>query len=268
MILFKKFMIHIMVSFCVFLVIFPVFWIILESIKPDHLSGQTNVFIFNPTIKNWQEVFFESLVPVSIWNSLLVALSTVSISIVLGAPAAYAIARYQVTDSIKFSILLSEMLPPAILLLPLFLILYQLRLIDSLIGVVVTHLTFVVPVITWFLIGFFNEIPRELEEQAMVDGFSRQKAFVYIVLPLAKPGLGAAAIFGFVLSWNDLFYALILTGPETRTLPVAIAGFWTFRGVDMPSMAVAIVISIVPVIVLAFYVQKYLIRGITGGMKQ
>ena len=262
-----KLVAHLLVGSCIFLVIFPIFWIFLESLKPPHLSGQTNVFLFSPTIEHWRDVLFDSLVPLSIKNSLFVALTTVFLSVALGAPAGYAISRYKTNHSIRFAILISEMLPPAILLLPLFLILYKIKLIDSLSGLVITHLTFVIPVVTWFLIGFFDEIPKEMEEQAMIDGFSRVEAFAYIVLPLVGPGLGAAAIFGFVLSWNDLFYGLILTGPESRTLPVAIAGFWTFRGVDMPSMAVAIIISVVPVLVLAFFVQKYLIRGITGGMK-
>ena len=127
------------------------------------------------------------------------------------------------------------------------------------------HLPFVVPVVTWFLIGFFDEVPRELEEQAMIDGYTQFQAFYKVVLPTIRPGIAAAGIFGFVLSWNDLFYALILTGGESRTLPVAIAGFWTFRGVDMGKMAVAILVAVVPILIISFFVQKHLIRGLGGG---
>ena len=99
----------------------------------------------------------------------------------------------------------------------------------------------------------------------MIDGYTRFQAFYKVILPVVRPGLGAAGVFGFVLSWNDLFYALLLTGRESRTLPVAIAGYWTFRGVDMGKMAVAILIAIIPVLILSFFIQKHLVRGIGGG---
>ena len=156
-------------------------------------------------------------------------------------------------------------MPPAILILPFFLVLYYLQMIDSLAGVIAAHLSFVVPVVTWFLIGFFDEVPKDLENQAMVDGYTRFQAFRKVILPAVRPGIGAAGVFGFVLSWNDLFYALLLTGGESRTLPVAIAGYWTFRGVDMGKMAVAILIAVIPVLILSFFIQKHLVRGIGGG---
>ena len=157
------------------------------------------------------------------------------------------------------------MMPPVILILPMFLVFYYVGLIDSRMGVVIAHLTLVVPVVTWFLIGFFDDVPRELEDQAMIDGCTRFEAFLKVILPTVRPGIAGAAVFGFVLSWNDLFYALILTGGESRTLPVAIAGFWTFRGIDMGQMAVAILIAIVPVLIVSFFIQKHLIRGLGGG---
>jgi len=126
-------------------------------------------------------------------------------------------------------------------------------------------LTFVLPVVTWFMIGFFDAVPRELEEQAMVDGHGRFGAFRKVVLPQVLPGLGAAAIFAFVLSWNDLFYALVLAGGRAKTLPVAIAAFNTFRGVDLGAMSAAILVSVGPVLVASFFIQKRLIRGISGG---
>jgi ABC-type glycerol-3-phosphate transport system permease component len=168
----------------------------------------------------------------------------------------------------RFGILLSEVLPPAVLVVPLFLFALNLGLRDTLAAVIASHLTFVLPVMTWFMVGFFDGVPRELEEQALVDGHGQIGAFVRVVLPQVLPGIGAAVIFGFVLSWNDLFYALILAGGNERTLPVAIAGYNTFRGVELGQMAVAILISVVPVLVASFVVQKRLIRGISrGGLK-
>jgi ABC-type glycerol-3-phosphate transport system permease component len=130
---------------------------------------------------------------------------------------------------------------------------------------VFAHLSFILPVVTWFLIGFFASVPVSIEEQAQVDGLSRFQAFKSVVLPQVYPGIGAAAIFGFTLSWNDLFYALILAPGNSQTIPVAIAGFNTFRGVELGLMSAAIVISIVPVVIASFFIQRRLVQGISGG---
>jgi ABC-type glycerol-3-phosphate transport system permease component len=156
-------------------------------------------------------------------------------------------------------------MPPAVLVVPLFLLAFDLQLRDTPIAVIASHLTFVLPVVTWFLIGFFDAVPKEFEEQAMVDGYGRFQAFRRVVIPQVLPGIGAAAIFGFVLSWNDLFYALILAGGNTTTLPVKIASFNTFRGVELGAMSAAILVSVIPVLVACFVVQRRLVRGISGG---
>lgn len=253
------------VALAVAIVLFPFLWIFLASIKPPHLVAEPDVWRFSPSLANWTEVLFRSEVPRNILNSLAISLATVTIALVLGCPAAYAFSRFGARGPARFGILVAAMMPPAILILPLFLVFYRLGLIDSLTGVIIAHLTLVMPVVTWFLIGFFDDVPKELEEQAMIDGYTQFQAFYKVVLPTIRPGVAAAAVFGFVLSWNDLFYALILTGGESRTLPVAIAGFWTFRGIDMGKMAVAILLAIVPVLVASFFIQKHLIRGLGGG---
>ena len=248
----------------IILVLFPFFWIFLESIKPPSLGGRPDIWRFEPSWENWGEIVFNSNVPLNILNSFFIALITVIISLICGAPAAYAFSRFRGFQGARYSILAAEMMPPAILILPLFLLLYKLELIDSRVGVITAHLTFVVPVVTWFLIGFFDEVPKDLEDQAMIDGYTRFQAFYKVILPAVRPGLAAAGIFGFVLSWNDLFYSLLLTGAESRTLPVAIAGFWTFRGIELGKMAVAILIAVIPVLILSYSIQKHLIRGIGG----
>ncbi|MBC8267208.1 MAG: carbohydrate ABC transporter permease [Rhodospirillaceae bacterium] len=247
------------------IVLFPFMWIFVTSLKPPDLVAVPNVWIFEISGVNWRSVLLESNIPQNIFNSLIVGIVTVVIALAVGCPAAYSFSRFKSTAATRFSILAAEMMPPAIMILPIFLLLYQLSLIDTLWGVILAHLTFVIPVVTWFLIGFFDEVPRELEDQAMIDGCTHFQAFYKVILPVVRPGLAAAAIFGFVLSWNDMFYALILTGGESKTLPVAIAGFWTFRGVEMGKMAVAILIAIVPVLIVSFFVQKHLVRGLGGG---
>lgn len=253
------------IALALVVVLFPFVWVFLESIKPPSLGGRPDVWVFPPTGDNWNNVLFQSDVPSNILNSFFVAFATVAIALLVGCPAAYAFSRFRGYHGARYSILAAEMMPPAILILPFFLVLYHLQMIDSLAGVIAAHLSFVVPVVTWFMIGFFDEVPRDLEHQAMVDGYTRFQAFYKVILPAVRPGIGAAGVFGFVLSWNDLFYALLLTGGESRTLPVAIAGYWTFRGVDMGKMAVAILIAVIPVLILSFFIQKHLVRGIGGG---
>ena len=253
------------VAVAVAIVLFPFVFILTTSLKPPHLVAEPGVWQFSPSFANWVDVLLRSDVPINILNSIAVSLATVAIALLVGCPAAYSFSRFKAGGPARFTILSAAMMPPVILILPLFLVFYHLGLIDTLTGVVIAHLTLVTPVVTWFLIGFFDDVPKELEEQAMIDGCTQFQAFLRVILPTVRPGLAGAGVFGFVLSWNDLFYALILTGGESRTLPVAIAGFWTFRGIDMGKMAVAILLAVVPVLVVSFFIQKHLIRGLGGG---
>jgi ABC-type glycerol-3-phosphate transport system permease component len=199
-------------------------------------------------------------------TSVVVGVVTVAIAVVVGTLGAYAISRFGTGGvGTRFGILLSQLMPPAVLVVPLFLLAFNLNLRDTVIAVIASHLTFVLPVVTWFMIGFFDAVPKEFEDQAMVDGYGRFGAFRRVVLPQVLPGIGAAAIFAFVLSWNDLFYALILAGGNTETLPVKIASYNTFRGVELGTMCAAILVSVVPVLIACFFVQRRLVRGISGG---
>lgn len=252
-------------SLALIVVMFPYFWVLLTSFKREADINRPLRWNFVPTLSNWQAML-QSDIPQQARNSMIVGALTVFISLVVGAPAAYSFSRFRTGgNGMRFAILLAQMLPPAALIIPLFLLMYHLGLLDTLWAVVASHLTFVLPLVTWFLIGFFDDVPRELEEQAMVDGCTQWQAFYRIVLPTIRPGLGAAALFGFILSWNDLFYALLLTGKHSRTLPVGIAGYWTFRGIEMGQMSAAIILAIVPVIIVSFFVQKYLVRGLGAG---
>ncbi|HIC87912.1 MAG TPA: carbohydrate ABC transporter permease [Anaerolineae bacterium] len=247
-------------------VLFPYYWILLTSLKPLAVVSRPDVWLFPPALTNWQDVLLRSDTPHYLVNSIVVGLVTVAISIGVGSPAAYSFSRFNTGGaSTRFGVLAAQMLPPAVLIVPLFLLMHRLALLDTVVAVIAAHLTFILPVVTWFLVGFFDEIPRELEEQAMVDGYTRFQAFHKVILPNIRAGLGAAGIFAFVLSWNDMFYALILTGGKSKTLPVAIAGYWTFRGIEMGKMAVAIVVAIVPVLIASFLVQKHLVKGLGGG---
>jgi multiple sugar transport system permease protein len=256
------------VAAMVVIVVVPFAWVVAASLKPQEALSRGPFEPFTPQFETWGEVL-RSGVTASFTRSVIVGLATVSIAVVVGSLGAYAISRFRTGGgTMRFGVLAGQMIPPAVLVIPLFLIAFQFGLNDSLPAVVASHLTFVLPLVTWFLIGFFDEVPHEYEEQAMVDGYTRWRAFYKVVLPQVRPGIGAAAIFGFILSWNDMFYALILGGGQARTLPVAIAGFNTFRGVELGRMSVAILMSVIPVLIASFFVQRRLIQGLgSGGLK-
>ncbi len=243
----------------------PLLWVVLGSFKTGEQLNDPTLISFRPTLDSWR-VVAQSGIFGAAERSAIVGVVTVALSVLVGCMGAYTISRYKTGGSAtRFGILAAQVLPPAVLVFPFLIVAYNLRLNDTLAAVVAAHLSFVLPVVCWFLIGFFDGVPVALEEQAMVDGLGRFAAFRKIVLPQVAPGVGAAAIFGFVLSWNDLFYALILAPGNAATLPVRIAGFNTFRGVELGAMCAAILVSVVPVLFAAFFVQRRLVRGISGG---
>jgi len=243
----------------------PLLWVALATFKTPADLNQPGIIGFTPTMANWTEVLSSDIFA-AVGRSVLVATVTVAIAVVVGSMGAYSIARFSTGGSLsRFGILAAQVLPPAVLVFPFLSVAYMLRLNGTLVPIIFSHLSFVVPVVTWFLIGFFAAVPKEIEEQARVDGFGRFDTFRLVVLPQVLPGIGAAAIFGFTLSWNDMFYGLILSPSNSTILPVAIAGFNTFRGVELGPMAVAILIAIIPVVTASFFVQKRLVQGISGG---
>lgn len=243
----------------------PLLWVLLGSFKTSEQLNDPAVVSFQPTMDSWRVVAGSEIFGAA-GRSAFVGVVTVALSVLVGSMGAYTISRYKTGGlATRFGILAAQVLPPAVLVFPFLIVAYNLRLNDTLVAVIAAHLSFVLPVVCWFLIGFFDGVPVALEEQAMVDGLGRFAAFHKIVLPQVAPGIGAAAIFGFVLSWNDLFYALILAPGNAATLPVRIAGFNTFRGVDLGAMCAAILVSVAPVLVAAFFVQRRLVRGISGG---
>lgn len=247
------------------IVLTPLLWVLLSSFKTARDINNPLSIGFTPTLDNWQAVL-DGGIPQAALRSLIVGVVAVGLSLVVGSMGAYAIARFKAGGNLtRFGILSAQVLPPAVLVFAFLAMAYALRLNDTLAAVTVAHIALVLPVVTWFLIGFFEAVPKEIEEQAQVDGLSRFQAFRQVVIPQVLPGIGAAAVFGFTLSWNDLFYALILAPGNAQTLPVAIAGFNTFRGVEIGAMSAAILVSVVPVVIASFFIQKRLVRGISGG---
>jgi multiple sugar transport system permease protein len=199
-------------------------------------------------------------------NSLLVALLATAISLPIATAMAYAFARFNTGGSLlRLGVLASQMLPPIILVLPLFGMFLVAHLTQSRTGIVIAHLTIALPFLAWMLVSFFEGDVARLEEAARVDGATRWQAFRYIAVPVAAPGILAAGLLGFILSWNEFLFALVLSGPQSQTLPVGLASLETHAGVEIAPLAAATVVSLLPVFILLPFLRKHLIKGLSLG---
>lgn len=245
--------------------VFPYIWMFVSSIKPANLAYRPEVWQFSPTISSYRTVLIQESFVSYTFNSLFVALATAIISLIVGVLAAYAFVRFLSGSGSRvllFGYLSAIILPPITLVIPMFFIFFYTNLLGTLTVVVLSHLTFSIPIATWFLIQFIQEVPVELEEAAMLDGDTRLEAVTYIIVPSIKEGLIAVGSLVFIYSWNNFLYPLILAGGRSsRTLPVALTEFDTFQGLLISQMAAAVIITIAPVILLALYMQNYLVSG-------
>jgi len=249
--------------------LFPIVLIFLTSIKSrvDALAFPP-VWIFKPTFENFQEIFWLYDFNLFFRNSLIAASGSTLFAMLLGVPAAYSLARHKFRgqSNVAFWILSIRMTPPIAAIIPLFILLRTVRLLDSLVGLILIYSVLLnVPFVVWMMRGFFEDLPVELEESAMVDGCSRFGAFSRIALVLAAPGLAGTAILIFLFSWNEFIFALILTATRARTMPVAVQLFMRETGILWGHMTAAAVVMMLPVIVLVFFIQRYLVRGLTFG---
>ena len=245
--------------------LFPLAWMILSSVKTNvQAMAYPPLWLFWPTVQNYVDVFAKNPFFSYMVNSTIVAVLAVGVGLVCGLPAAYTMARYR-QSSLGFLFLMVRILPGIAFLVPLFVIYRRLGLINTLAGIALSHVIIVLPLVIWVMAGFFEDIPRELEEAAQIDGCSRVGTFVKIVLPLSKPGIVAATILSFIASWNNFIFVLILGGNNTITLPMAVYGFVSFEDVNWGGLTAAATVITVPILVLSLIVQRYLAGGLTMG---
>lgn len=249
-------------------VLFPIVMIMLTSFKTriDALAVPP-VWIFQPTLANYIGIFSLYDFTQYFINSTIAATVSTLLAVLLGAPAAYALARYdfRARSNLAFWILSLRMTPVIAAIIPLFIMLRNVSLLDTLEGLILVYTTFNLPFMIWMMRGFFEDLPVELEESAMVEGCSRYGAFMRVSLVLAAPGLAAAAIFTFLFTWNEFLFALILTGTRARTMPVAVQLFMRETGIDWGHMCAAAVVMMVPMLIFTLFIQRYLVRGLTMG---
>lgn len=245
----------------------PVVWILLTSFK-----NQGEVFHYPPVF--WPKTIdFSRYSAVlggpggrALEDSLVVASANTALSLLVGVPTAYSLSRFRVGGQhLAFWILSVRMFPPVASAVPLFLLFRSYQLLDTYWALIIAYLTFNVPFVVWFIKGFFDDLPRDLEEAALVDGATRWRAFTGIALRLAVPGIVTSALLAFVFSWNEFLLALFLTRSNVRTLPVALANLVGGHEIQWGQIGALTVLAIVPVIVLALALQRYVVRGLTFG---
>ena len=246
----------------------PYVWIVLASFKTRvDLFSSVPKWIFTPTFANYPDVFIgKEYWPLAI-NSLIISLSSTALCILIGAPAAYVFARadFPGKEDLYFFFLTTRMAPPISIAVPHFLFFTTLGLIDTIYAVVIAHTSFNLSLVVWMMRGFFAEIPREIDEAAIMDGRSRLGAFVFIIAPLAAPGIAATAVLCFILSWNEFLYAFILVAFESRPLTVGIPGLVTPHGTLWGQVAAVAIVATLPIVIFTFLVQRQLVRGLTFG---
>ena len=264
----KSLLIYLAIAASMAFFLFPIFWEVISSFKmPKDAIADPPLFVFNPSLQNWRYLISERNALYFLKNSLIVAAASTGLTVVLGSMVGYALARlkFRGRKTLTVDILTFRMLPPIALVLPFFLIMKQLDLLDTYIALVIAYTTFNLPFGIILLKGFFTSIPPEIEDAAMVDGCSRFMTFRKIILPLASPGLVATAIFCVILSWNEFIFASILTGKSTQTLPVLAATVHMRYWANWGAIASVALIIALPVLLFALSVQKHLIRGLTLG---
>jgi multiple sugar transport system permease protein len=265
--------------------LFPIYWTVTTSFKlaPDVMQGNLVPFVdFTPEWRGWRSL---GLSPETIdqystvreeflkrfWNSTVVALSASLLAVVLGTLAAYGLSRFDYragplrNDDISFFFLSQLILPPVVLALP-FLVLYrELALLDTRIGLILLYALTVIPIVVWIMRDQFRSIPTELEEAALVDGLSIWGAFLTIILPIALPGMVAAFILCLVLTWNEYFFAALLTSTNSVTLPVMVASQTGSQGINWWSMAALSTAAILPLVIVGIVLERYIIKGMAAG---
>jgi multiple sugar transport system permease protein len=263
--------------------LFPIYWAFLMAFKTQaDTTAWPPKFFFTPTLDNFRVVLglgggaqtpsgiiagaSTSIIP-ALGHSLLISLGALLVSLVIGIPAAYALARYKFAarESIAFTFLSFRFAPELLVIIPLFVVFRNIRLYDTYLGMIWVYQLITLPMIVWIVRGYFEDIPLEVEEAAKVDGCNWWGTFRHVALPLAAPGIAAALLLAFIYAWNNFIFVLILGGEHTQTVTLAALNFLSSEQQVYGQMAAAVLISILPVLALALYGQKYLVRGLSLG---
>ncbi len=250
--------------------LFPLYWLLKISVTPNSLLYTEGITMW-PSVTTWENyrfVLLQSDFPAFFKNSVIVSLGTAAIVTVLAAATGYAFSRFQFTGKtlVMFVLLLTQMFPLVMLIAPIFRLMVPLGLTDNLTGLIVVYVAFNTPFAAFLMQSFFDGIPRELEEAAMIDGCTRLTALRRVILPLTLPGMGATLGFVFTAAWSELLFALMLiNSTDAMTFPVGLLTFVSKFSVDFGQMMAAGVLALVPACLFFAFIQRYLIQGLTAG---
>jgi multiple sugar transport system permease protein len=258
--------------------LFPIFWVLLMSFQTNEqiLRIPPSLF-FEPTLENYAALISGKLetsagtLEISfmdnLWNSVILSSSSVLLALVLGVPAAYAFARFRfrLGEDIAFTLLSFRFAPPLLVLLPLSLYFQTIGLNDTYTGLIWVYQLIVLPLILWIVRGYFEDISPDIEHAYRVDGHSWIRTFMRIAVPLARPGIAAAALLAFIFAWNNIIFALILASADKQPVTVGALAFVTASGIQYGQIAAAVVLSVTPTLLLALYAQRYLVEGLSLG---
>jgi ABC-type glycerol-3-phosphate transport system permease component len=247
----------------------PIFWLVTTSFKfgREAFAIPPRWLFFEFTLRNFQEVLATTKISQYLLNSIIVSTGATILSLVLGVPAGYAIARSQsrILNSSAYFFLILLMVPPIAMLIPFYLIMRDLRLLGTYASLIILDTVFDAAFVVWMMRSYFADVPKEMEEAALVDGASRFAAFWRVALPLSIPGVVAAAIYVIIFSWNDFLFALMLTSPETKTIPLGILASFSAVEINWGKMAVMCLFAIIPALVIALFLNRYFVQGATMG---
>lgn len=252
-------------------VLFPLYWLITNAFKleQEYRAYPPVIWPSEFTMENFVKIFTQSQLMESLTNSAIVSVVTTVITLLIGSMAAYAVSRGALGRKMKnfFGVwfLVQKMYPAICTAIPVYLVMRNLKLIDTLAALIIMNTSFNLPLVIWLMMGFFEQVPYSLEESAQLDGCGFMQRFFRIVLPITKPGLISSAILTFTATWNEFLFAVILSIKKSKTLPVIIAGFITDRGLEWGPMAATALITLVPVVLLTWAVQKDFVKGMAMG---
>ena len=261
----------ILVVFSLVSVIFPLYWLTISAFKleQDYRAYPPVFFPSQLTLDSFIEVFTKNQLMNNLINSATISVVTTVITLLIGSMAAYAVQRGPLGKKAKnfFGLwfMVQKMYPAIATAIPVYLVMRSLKLIDTLLAMIIMNTSFNLPLVIWLMMGFFEQVPYELEESAMLDGSGFTHRFFNIILPITKPGLVASAILTFTATWNEFLFAVILSINKSKTLPVVIAGFITDRGLAWGPMAASALVTLVPVVILTLLVQKDVVKGMAMG---
>lgn len=254
-------------SYAIFLIL-PLYWMIATAFKSTlDAFAYPPLLVFKPTLDNIKSVIADTEFRKSLFNSATVAILTVLFSMTFSIPASYGLSRLRgrFKSNILTWFLLTRAAPGMIYVLPYFILYNKVGLMDTIFGLVLVNMIFTIPLVTWMMLSFFEDLPESIEEAAMIDGATPFQIMMKVSVPLAMPGITSSAILAFIFSWNEFLFALILTRRSSRTAPVTIVNFMAFEGTEWGKIAAGGIFILLPVLIFSIMIRKHLIRGLTSG---